>query len=158
MHRLTRLRFFIAALAFGLSIPATRAQLQGTVATPEKSDTPEPADPGWHIDVAPYLWFAGINGTVGALDHEASVHVSASKVLSYFNFGLMGAVEARYNRIIIPVDFMWVKLKDDKGIPITDDVESVHVKINEYIFTSKVGYRVVDNSRFKTDTGTSERR
>jgi len=104
------------------------------------------------------LWFAGINGTVGALDHEASVHVSASKVLSYFNFGLMGAVEARYNRIIIPVDFMWVKLKDDKGIPITDDVESVHVKINEYIFTSKVGYRVVDNSRFKTDTGTSERR
>jgi hypothetical protein len=74
MHRLTRLRFFIAALAFGLSIPATRAQLQGTVATPEKTDTPEPADPGWHIDVAPYLWFAGINGTVGALDHEASVH------------------------------------------------------------------------------------
>jgi hypothetical protein len=154
----TKLRSLIllgVILAFSISVSA---QSQSTTATPEKTNEPEPASQGWHVDVAPYLWFAGINGTVGALDHEASVHVSASKVLSYFNFGLMGAVEARYNRIIIPVDFMWVKLKDDRGIPITDDVESVHVKINEYIFTSKVGYRVVDNSRFKTDTGTSERR
>src|SRR6516164_5162200 len=94
------------------------------------------------------LWFAGINGTVGALDHEASVHVSARNVLSYFNFGLMGAVETRYNRVIIPVDFMWVQLKDSKGIPVTDDVQSVHAKINEDILTPKVGYRVVDNSRF----------
>jgi hypothetical protein len=63
----------------------------------------------------------------------------------------MGAVEARYERIIIPVDFMWVRLKDNKGIPITDNVESVNVKTNEDIFTPKVGYRVVDKSRFKTD-------
>jgi hypothetical protein len=49
--------------------------------------------------------------------HELSLRgsrpmVRVSCVLSYFNFGLMGAVEARYNRIIILVDFMWVKLKD----------------------------------------------
>ena len=37
------------------------------------------------------------------------------------------------------------------GIPFTDAVESVNVKINEDIFTPKVGYRIVDNSRFKTD-------
>ena len=41
--------------------------------------------------------------------------------------------------------------QDSKGIPITDNVASVNVKINEYIFTPKVGYRIVDNSRFKTD-------
>lgn len=154
MHLLKQRRFVIlfgAILALGLSMHAANAQSPSTIATPEKTDAPQPADQGWHVDVAPYLWFAGINGTVGALDHEASVHVSASKVLSYFNFGLMGAVEPRYNRIIIPVDFMWVKLKDAKGIPITDNVESVHVKINELIFTPKVGYRIVDNSRFKTD-------
>ena len=116
---------FSAILALGLSMHAANAQSQSTIATPEKTDAPQPADRGWHVDVAPYLWFAGINGTVGALDHEASVHVSASKVLSYFNFGLMGAVETRYNRIIIPVDFMWVQFKDDKGIAITDDVGSV---------------------------------
>jgi len=46
---------------------------------------------------------------------------------------------------------MWVRLKDSKGIPITDDVASVNTKINEDILTPKVGYRVVDNSRFKAD-------
>ena len=154
MNLLTQTRFVLlisATLALALSIPVASAQSQSTMATPEKTIEPEPASQGWHVDVAPYLWFAGINGTVGALDHEASVHVSASKVLSYFNFGLMGMVEARYNRIIIPVDFMWVRLKDNTGIPITDDVESVNVKINEAIFTPKVGYRVVDKSRFKAD-------
>jgi hypothetical protein len=43
----------------------------------------------------------------------------------------MGAMETCYNRVIIPVDFMWVRLKDTKGIPITDDVESVNTKIND---------------------------
>jgi len=150
MHRLNQLRFVVATLAFGLSMPDSRAQLQGTVAT-EKTDTPEPADQGWHVDVVPYLWFPGINGTVGVREHDASVHVTARNVLSYFDFGLMGAVETRYNRIIIPVDFMWVRLKDSKGIPLTDDVESVNTKINEDIFTPKVGYRFVDKIRFKAD-------
>ena len=42
-------------------------------------------------------------------------------------------------------------LKDSKGIPFTDAVESVNVRINEDILTPKVGYRVVDKSRFKAD-------
>jgi hypothetical protein len=126
-------------------------QPQSTSAPAAKTDSTDLADQGLHVDIAPYLWFAGMTGTVGADGHESSVHVSANKVLSYFNFGLMGAVETRYNRIIIPVDFMWVRLKDSKGIPITDDVESVNVKINEDIFTPKIGYRVVDNTRFKVD-------
>ena len=78
------------------------AQSQTAIATPAQTDSPDPADPGWHIDVVPYLWFPGINGTVGALGHEAGVSVTARNVLSYFDFGLMGAVEIRYNRIIIP--------------------------------------------------------
>jgi hypothetical protein len=119
-----------------MGAPGTKGHSQN-VAASENNDGANPADQGWHVDIAPYLWFAGINGTVGALDHEVSVHASASDVLSYLNFGLMGAVEARYNRIIIPVDFMWVRVKDDKGIPITDDVESVNTKISEYIFTPK---------------------
>lgn len=140
----------LLGVAIVLNVPVANAQSQSTMATPRR-DAPDPADQGWHVDVAPYLWFPGINGTVGALDHETSVHVTARDVLSNFNFGLMGAVETRYNRIIIPVDFMWVRLKDSKGIPITDDVESVNTKINEDILTPKVGYRVVDKSRFKAD-------
>jgi hypothetical protein len=137
-------------LAFGL-LPGARAQSADPAMSADKPDNPDPASQGWHVDVAPYLWFPGISGTVGALGHDSSVHVTAGKVLSYFNFGLMGMVEARYNRIILPVDFMWVRLKDSKGIPLTDAVESVNTKINEDIFTPKAGYCVVDKPRFKAD-------
>jgi hypothetical protein len=139
------------SLATLLRATSASPQSQTAIATPAQTENPDPADTGWHVDVVPYLWFPGINGTVGALGHEAGVSVTARNVLSYFDFGLMGAVEIRYNRIIIPVDFMWVRLKDSRGIPFTDAVESVNVRINEYIFTPKVGYRVVDNSRFKAD-------
>ena len=127
------------------------AQTQSAMAAATQTDSPDPTDQGWHVDATPYLWFPGMHGTVGALGHESSVHVTARNVLSYFDFGLMGMVETRYNRIIIPVDFMWVRLKDSKGIPLTDDVESVNTKINLDIFTPKVGYRFVDKTRFKTD-------
>ena len=42
------------------------AQSQTAIATPAQTDSADPADHGWHVDVAPYLWFPGINGTVGA--------------------------------------------------------------------------------------------
>jgi hypothetical protein len=53
-----------------------------------------------------------MNGTVGVDGYTASVHASPSDVLSNFNFGIMGAAEIRYNRLIVPMDFMWVKLID----------------------------------------------
>ena len=142
------LSFSLATLGWATS---ASAQSQTATVTPAKTDSPESVDHGWHVDVAPYLWFPGINGTVGALGHEAGVSVTARDVLSNFNFGLMGAVETRYNRFIIPVDFMWVRLKDSRGIPFTDAGDSVNVKINELMFAPKVGVRLVDKSRFKTD-------
>jgi len=65
----------------------------------------------------------------------------------------MGAADIRYNRILMPVDFMWVKLTDDKGLPIGQavGVTSVHMKLNEDIFTPKIGYRLVSKDRLKID-------
>ena len=137
---------------------ATSATTADATASPDPP-TPQKADPaasdqdnGWHFIIAPYLWFPGISGTVGALGHDASAHVSASDVLSYFNFGLMGAVEARKDRLVFPVDFMWVRLTDEKGLPDTDlGQTSVRLYITETILTPKFGYRVVDYDRFKVD-------
>ena len=93
-----------------------------------------------------------MSGTVGALGHDASVHASASDVLSNFNFGMMGAVEASKDRLVFPVDFMWVRLTDDKGFPYTDLTDrSVKVYVTESILTPKFGYRVVDSDMCKVD-------
>jgi hypothetical protein len=126
------------------------AQTQSSSGAPAANGS-DPADQGLHLDIAPYLWFPGINGTVGALDHQSGVHVSSGDLLSNFDFGVMGLTEIRYNRIIVPIDFMWVKLTDDKGVPFDSGVEYVNTKINEDIFTPKFGYRIVDKEKFKTD-------
>ncbi len=117
---------------------------------PQKAATTD--EDKWHFVIAPYLWFPGISGTVGAFGHDASVHASATDVLGYFNIGLMGAVEARRNRLIVPVDFMWVRLGDNKSLPETDlGQTSVNVKVTEVILTPKVGYRFADTERWKAD-------
>lgn len=64
----------------------------------------------------------------------------------------MGAVEARRNRWLVPVDFMWVRLKDNKGLPETDfGSTSITAKLTESILTPKVGYRFADTERWKAD-------
>ena len=129
-------------------------------AQPATAPLPDPApqsstasgDDRWHFTVLPYLWFPGVHGTVGALGHDASIHVSASDVLSNFNFGLMGAVVARKNRFVMPIDLMWVRLSDNKGIPENDlDQSSIKVTLRQVIFTPKAGYRIVDTEHWKVD-------
>ncbi|HTZ47965.1 MAG TPA: hypothetical protein VMH20_10255 [Verrucomicrobiae bacterium] len=143
----------ISLLAVGFA-PIASAQTSAPTASSTVSNNVDPADQGWHVDIAPYLWFPAINGTVGARDYQSSVHVGASDVLSNFNFGLMGAAEFRYNRIVMPLDFMWVRLEDNKSIPLGENLglaESIHTKLNEDLFTPKVGYRLVSTPKFKMD-------
>jgi hypothetical protein len=108
--------------------------------------------PGWHFAASPYLWFAGLHGTVGVDGYESSLHVSPGDLLSKFDIGFMGAFEARKGRWIIPIDFLWIRLKDDKAIP--EDiigVTEVNVHINESVLTPKAGYRFVDSEKWKVD-------
>jgi hypothetical protein len=119
------------------------------------STTPPPkeasTDEGWHVGIMPYVWFAGVHGTTGVLGHDASVHASFSDIFNYLNIGAMGAVETRYNRVIMPVDFMWMKLSDEKALPITDVTASIKAEMTETMLTPKVGYRFVDQKRLKVD-------
>ncbi len=154
---------FILALAASLYSPRASAQVLADVS----ATSPQPKDKGtgketnkdkeaatedgWHFAVTPYIWFAGVHGTVGALGHDASVHAGFSDIFNYLNIGAMGVFEMRYKRVIMPVDFMWMKLSDEKGLPITDDVASVKATMRETMLTPKIGYRIADGKKVKVD-------
>jgi len=109
-------------------------------------------DDHWHVDAVPYLWFPAMRGTVGAKGYDASVHVSATDILSNFRFGVASITEFRYNRFVVPVDFMWVRLSADKGLPFNEiGATSANVKIAESMLIPEVGYRVLDRTNFKID-------
>jgi hypothetical protein len=92
-----------------------------------------------------------MSGTVGALGHDTSVHVSPGDLLSHFHLGLMANVEARKNRLVLPLDFMWINLQASKGTPFDPGLSSVQVKVTESILAPKVGYRIVDREKVKVD-------
>jgi hypothetical protein len=113
---------------------------------------PTPEDAGWHFAVTPYLWFAGARGTVGALGRDIGFHASAGDLLSHFDIGLMGAAEARYDRVVINGDLMWIRISDSKALPFTGlGAVSADVRIGELVWTSNLGYRVINSEKFKFD-------
>jgi len=117
-----------------------------------------PEDSGWHFAVSPYLWFPGVHGTIGALGREVSVHATPGDLLSNFRFGLMGAFEARYKRIVLPLDLMWIRLEDDKALPFPN-LMATKAKItgSELLLAPKIGYRLLNEERITIDALTGFR-
>jgi hypothetical protein len=109
-------------------------------------------DNQWHLSVSPYLWFPGVHGTLGAKDRAVGIHASAIDLLSHFRFGIMGTTEATYNRILIPIDLMFVRLRDDKGIPLGSfGSTTAEVTANEFILTPKIGVAVIKAKMLQVD-------
>jgi len=132
--------------------PSGEGQSAGT------SPSTASADDGWHFVVAPYLWLTGVHGTVGALGREVGVHASAADLLSHFRFGLMGLVEADHKRIVLPLDIIWARLGDNQALPFPNlPATTAEVKVDEFILTPKVGYRLLDQDKLKIDALTGFR-
>jgi hypothetical protein len=136
----------------GTTLYAAAHQAAAGSTSPAPADTSAPVDDQWHFAFAPYLWFAGMHGYVGAFGFNAGVKASPGDLLSHADIGLMGTLEARKERWVIPVDIMWLALSDDKGLPENEPgVESITFRAGQFILTPKVGYKVIDKPKLKAD-------
>src|ERR1039458_1746936 len=161
--------FFTVSAGITLSLllsmsAVAEGQADLTAATPATTSdalppAPEPqasaaasADDGWRVGISIYGWFPGLHGTVGALGHNAGVHVPFSDVFHTLKGIIPIAVEADKGRFVMPVDFLWMKLGDNNGIPINDFGQtSINTHLTESILTPKVGYRLYDGEHLKVD-------
>ena len=136
---------------------ATDIQVQTPSPAPGKTSPPAAEDSGWHLSLSPYLWFAGAHGTVGALGRNASIHASPGDLLSHFDIGVMGAAEARRKRFLLTGDLLWIRISDSKALPFTGlGAVSADVRVGEFVWTSKLGYRVIDK-KIKADANVGVR-
>jgi hypothetical protein len=104
----------------------------------------------WHFSVSPYLWLPGVHGGIGVNSTQiVGIHASAGDLLSHFRFGLMGVVEPRYKRIVMPLDIMWVRIGDDKALTNLGTVGNF--KASEFILTQKIGYQLVKTKMITID-------
>ena len=62
------------------------------------------------------------------------------------------AVEADKGRLVMPEDFLWMKLGVDNGIPLNDFSQtSIRTNLTQSILTGKIGYRLIDGEHLKFD-------
>jgi hypothetical protein len=119
-------------------------------------------DDAWHLAVSPYLWFPGVHGTaVGPDDNGVGFRASPSDLLSNFQIGLMGAVEVSHKRIVGSMDIFWIRLQDDRAIPlppaIGDGAIGANIHATEFFLAPKIGYRLIDQEKIKIDALTGFR-
>jgi hypothetical protein len=150
-YRAAKVTLLILALSTWFSMPKANAQTQTSTSTTSPQPKEVDTDEGWHVGITPYIWFAGVHGTVGAFGRDASVHASFGDIFNYLNIGAMATVEPRYNRIVMPFDFLWMKLSDNKSLPLNEVATSVKAKMTETLITQKIGYRFIDTKKVKVD-------
>jgi len=116
------------------------------------SSSSSSSDDGWRAKIAIYGWFPGVHGTVGVLGHDAGFEAPFSDLFHYLKGVIPIAVDVQKGHFVMPIDYLWMKLGDDRGIPFTDPLySSVNIHLTQSIFTPKVGYRLYDGEHFKVD-------
>jgi hypothetical protein len=76
----------------------------------------------WVFEVTPYLFITGLHGDLGVTPAIPPVHVSLSPadIFSSLKFGIMGAVQARYDRFVALSDNIYSNNGFSKHITIRD--------------------------------------
>jgi len=106
-------------------------------------------DDTWHVNLSPYLWLAGMNGTVGFGGRAVQVNQSFRDLFSNLNVGVMGLSEVRRGPISLLTDLMYIRLGNETAIPITGLPNAIDVKtsLNTFTLTPYFGYRIFGNQR-----------
>jgi hypothetical protein len=123
--------------------------------------------PGWTVQVTPYLWATGLQGDISPFRRGPTMHVkkSFSDVLSDLDLGGFINVWGRYDRFVFSGDLMYVDTNGAQGtgalpamqlpglnvkIPAGAEVTAT-VRSKQFMSTLLGGYRVVDMPDFKLD-------
>jgi hypothetical protein len=141
------------------AVPSRAITGQPPAADPVASGPPQEdttgADSAWHFAWNGYFWLAGVHGTAaGVRGNSLSFRASPGDLLSNSRFGIMGALEARRNRLVTSIDVLWIRLEDDKALPLPGFVlppTSANMKATEFLLTPKIGFRLINEERIKID-------
>jgi hypothetical protein len=141
--------------------PGAALTAEPPAADPAAADTPATtsgSDGQWHLSVSPYLWLPGVHGDVGALGRDVGFRASVGDLLSHFRFGILGAVEARRNRLLLTTDLIYLRLGADNALPFERlQAISANITARTLLLTPKIGVRVIDKEKLKIDALTGFR-
>ena len=116
---------------------------------PARADEP-PADAqdAWHFRLTPYVWMAGLNGTVGVLSGLPTVEVDAGfrDILENLDLTVMAQAEARYGRLGYLADVIYLELTDKENTS-GPFFGGAKLRAETVVMTFDMFYRVLERDR-----------
>ena len=114
-----------------------------TSITKDEAKTPQGGSGSkWEFSVAPYAFFAALDGRVGVVGQTAQVDASFSDIFRNLDFAAMGTFEARKGKWAIVTDAMYMSLSGKKVTP-SPFFGDIDVEVKEIVVDPVVAYRVL---------------
>lgn len=117
---------------------------------PSKEAPAPQAGSKWEFSVAPYAFFAALDGRIGVVGQTAQVDASFSDIFRNLDFAAMGTFEAHKGNWSIVADAMYMSLSGKKVTP-SPFFSDIDVEVKEIIFDPVVAYRVMRLERGHID-------
>jgi opacity protein-like surface antigen len=96
----------------------------------------------YNIQITPYLFWTGINGTIGEQGRTANVDASFGDIVHHLDMVAMVYFDARIGRWRVLVDNLYTKVSDARATP-GPLFSSVHVATKTWIVDPEAGYAIV---------------
>lgn len=119
---------------------AAEGEAEEEPAATTTADKEAPAAGDIEYTFIPYLWFAGLNGRIGADGMVVSVDEGFGDLVEVMKFGVMGAFEVKKGNTIGFVDLMYLQVGDDTKVLGT----KVEVTVDFLVSRFACGRRVLD--------------
>lgn len=119
-----------------------------SVSASAQTNTTSPEE--WEFSVAPYIFFSGLNGTIGVQRQTALVNARFPDIFRNLDFAMMGTFEARKGNWMILTDAMYMSLSGKRITP-SPFFSDIDVEVKETIIDPEIGYRVVRRERGTID-------
>jgi hypothetical protein len=104
----------------------------------------------WEFSIAPYAFFAALDGRIGVVGQTAQVDASFSDIFKNLDFAAMGTFEARKGNWSFIGNAMYMSLSGKRVTP-SPFFSDIDVEVKEFIFDPVVAYRVLKVERGSID-------
>ena len=148
----------VAPVAIGQDFPA---QSEGATTAPVPQAPPEEAartestpvedqaeiDDKFSLAFTPYMWLTSLSGDLGFNGVELDVDASFVDILDNSNtvFGLMGALEGQWDRIIVQFNGAWTYVEADGKRALAEDITAKADMTTQAAWIELLGgYRILD--------------
>ena len=102
----------------------------------------------WQFEVTPYLFAAGLDGTVGVKGNDVDIDASFDDLRENLDSAFMATFIAQKGKWIIAFDGIYTKLKVDETGPAGGKTT---IKMPEQIYQLSGAYRILDTSSYSLD-------